>query len=163
MIREYEKTQAGLRQQIKMLESEQTEAGDDQRGTRTTEAIAPARREIGGLDNVIARLPENNPPRIVPPSEPQATDGKPVTDKGMLLFTGPGPHELPVADAVTIFDTSDPVILAIAVEFLIADQGIPTTVRIPLQSEQAAQLLALLQTARQRCKANRKDRRCCRG
>jgi hypothetical protein len=70
----------------------------------------------------------------------------------MLLFTGPGPHELPVADAVTIFDTSDPDILAIAVEFLIADQGIPTTVRIPLQSEQAAQLLALLQTARQRGK-----------
>ena len=73
-----------------------------------------------------------------------------MADEGMLLITGPGPHELPVADAVTIFDTSDPDIMAIAVEFLIPDQGIPTTVRIPLQVEQAAQLFALLQAARRR-------------
>jgi hypothetical protein len=77
---------------------------------------------------------------------------KSMADEGMVLITGPGPHELPVADAVTIFDTGDPDIVAIAVQFLIPDQGIPTTVRIPMQNEQAAQLFALLQAARQRGK-----------
>jgi hypothetical protein len=77
---------------------------------------------------------------------------KSMADEGMLLITGPGPHELPVADAVTIFDTSDPDIVAIAVEFLIPDQGIPTIIRIPMQNEQAAQLFALLQAARRRGK-----------
>jgi len=75
---------------------------------------------------------------------------KSMADEGMLLITGPGPHELLVA--VTIFDTSDPDIVAIAVEFLIPDQGIPTIVRIPMQNEQAAQLFALLQAARRRGK-----------
>ena len=76
-----------------------------------------------------------------------------MADEGVLVVTGPGPHELPVVDRVTIFDTNDPDIVAIAVEFLIPDQGTPTSVRIPMRVEQAAQLLALLQAAKRHGKS----------
>ena len=75
-----------------------------------------------------------------------------MADEGVLIVTGPGPHELPVVDGVTIFDTNDPDIVAIAVEFLIPDQGAPTSVRIPMRVEQAVQLLTLLQAAKRRGK-----------
>jgi hypothetical protein len=53
-----------------------------------------------------------------------------MVDDGMLLITCPGPHGLLIAYAVTIFGTSDPDIVAMAVESLIPAQGIPTTARI---------------------------------
>jgi hypothetical protein len=108
---------------------------------------------IGGKRHRTAGGPEiDSPPRRCHHRSCEQPMEKSMADEGMLLITGPGPHELPVADAVTIFDTSDPDIVAIAVEFLIPDQGIPTIVRIPMQNEQAAQLFALLQAARRRGK-----------
>lgn len=66
----------------------------------------------------------------------------------MMLFDGPGPFTLPLADRIGLKGTTDGKAIAVVAEVQLPDRPTPVSIHIPMATDEAMRLLVMLNAAR---------------